>query len=94
MDSTSELLIEALAPYKVSMGTARPDGSRLLTLCDAKGDVMLERLVYRAELVDRRLLIDVVDGLHRDVRILEGRLDPRVIAALEHGQCTKQCASF
>lgn len=94
MDSTSELLVEALAPYKVSMGAVRPDGSRMLTLLNGAGEVMLERLIYRAELADRRLLIDVVDGIHRDVRILEGRLDPEVIAALERGQCTKQCASF
>lgn len=94
MDSTSELLVEALAPYKVSMGAVRPDGSRMLTLLNGVGEVMLERLIYRAELADRRLLIDVVDGIHRDVRILEGRLAPEMIAALERGQCTKQCASF
>lgn len=92
MDCTSELLSEALAPYKTSMGAARPDGSRMLTLWDGKGALILERLIYRVELADRRLLVDVVDGLHRDVRVLERRLEPRVIVSLPLSS-TIQCPS-
>jgi hypothetical protein len=32
------------------------------------------------------LLIDLVDGLHRDLQIAEGRLQPCVIAALQRQQ--------
>jgi hypothetical protein len=43
-------------------------------------------------LSDRRLLTDVVDGLHRDVLIAEGRLEPCVIAALRHAAQDKLLA--
>jgi len=94
MESTRALLVEALAPYRIEMGVVGPDGSRLLMLLDGAGETLIERLIRPAQLTDKWLLIDVVDGLHRDLRILEGRLSPRVIAALERGQCTRQSAVF
>jgi hypothetical protein len=42
---------------------------------------------------DKRLLTDVVDGLHRDVLIAEGRLEPCVIAALRNAAQDKLAAS-
>ncbi|GAB3462162.1 DUF3509 domain-containing protein [Azotobacter salinestris] len=94
MESTRALLVEALAPYKIDIGAVRPDGGRLLTLQSGTGEILIERLLRPAQLLDKWLLIDVVDGLHRDLRILEGRLPPRVIAALEGGQCARQSAVF
>lgn len=94
MESTRALLVEALAPYKIDMGAVRPDGGRLLTLRNGAGEVLIERLLRPVQLMDKWLLIDVVDGLHRDLRILEGRLSPKVIAALERGQCARQSAVF
>ena len=55
-----------------------------MTLKNAAGAIVVEREVNRAQLTDKRLLTDVVDGLHRDVLIAEGRLEPCVIAALRH----------
>lgn len=94
MESTRALLVEALAPYKIDMEAVRPDGSRLLTLRNGAGDILIERLLRPVQLMDKWLLIDVVDGIHRDLRILEGRLSPKVIAALERGPCTRQSAVF
>ncbi|ASL27531.1 DUF3509 domain-containing protein [Azotobacter chroococcum] len=94
MESTRALLVEALAPYKIDIGAVRPDGSRLLTLHNGAGEILIERLLRPVQLMDKWLLIDVVDGLHRDLRILEGRLSPKVIAALERGQCARQSAVF
>ena len=45
---------------------------------------MLERIFRFYQLHDKRLLTDVVDGLHRDLLIAEGRLQPCVIAALRN----------
>lgn len=42
----------------------------------------MEREINQAQLTDKPLLIDVVDGLHRDVLIAEGRLEPSMIATL------------
>lgn len=94
MESTRALLVEALAPYKIDMGAVRPDGSWLLRLQNGGGEILIERLLRPAQLTDKWLLIDVVDGIHRDLRILEGRLSPKVIAALERGQCARQSATF
>ncbi|EJT83853.1 hypothetical protein PPS11_29741 [Pseudomonas putida S11] len=38
------------------------------------------------QLQEQRLLVDLVDGLHRDLQIAEGRLQPCVIAALQQRQ--------
>ena len=94
MESTRALLVEALAPYKIDIGAVHPDGSRLLTLQNGIGEILIERLLRPVQLLDKWLLIDVVDGIHRDLRILEGRLSPKVIAALERGPCARQSATF
>jgi hypothetical protein len=35
-------------------------------------------------LCDKRQLTDVVDGLHRDLMVAEGRIEPCVIAAMRN----------
>lgn len=84
MENISLLLSEALTPYRASLGAAGSRGERLVTLKDAAGTVVLERVVLAEQLRDKRLLTDVVDGFHRDLLIAEGRLEPSMIAALRH----------
>ena len=84
MESISLLLSEALSPYQVALTPCGARGECLVTLKNAAGVIVVEREVNRAQLTDKRLLTDVVDGLHRDVLIAEGRLEPCVIAALRH----------
>ena len=55
-----------------------------MTLKNAVGAIVVEREFSQAQLCDKRQLTDVVDGLHRDVLIAEGRLQPCVIAALRN----------
>ena len=55
-----------------------------MTVKDACGVVMIERVVSAEQLHDKRLLTDVVDGFHRDLLIAEGRLEPSMIAARRH----------
>ncbi|EJL03691.1 hypothetical protein PflQ2_4447 [Pseudomonas fluorescens Q2-87] len=55
-----------------------------MTLRNAAGAIVVERVFNQAQLSDKRQLTDVVDGLHRDVLIAEGRLEPCVIAALRN----------
>ncbi|WP_263145347.1 DUF3509 domain-containing protein [Pseudomonas sp. RIT-PI-AD] len=81
MDSTAQLLVDALAPYEVDLGLARPDGGRVITLRNEAGEVVVERLVRQIELNDRTLLTDVVDGLRRDLLVRGARIDPMVAAA-------------
>ncbi|MNG29680.1 hypothetical protein D3C84_1151520 [compost metagenome] len=38
------------------------------------------------ELQSQSLLVDLVDGLQRDLRVVEGRLQPSMIAALQQVQ--------
>jgi hypothetical protein len=64
-----------------------------VTLKSATGAIVVERLFNQAQLTDKRLLTDVVDGLHRDVLIAEGRLEPCVIAALRNAAQDKRLAS-
>jgi len=54
---------------------------------------VVEREFNQVQLKDKRLLTDVVDGLHRDVLIAEGRLEPCVIAALRNAAQDKLLAS-
>lgn len=82
MENINSMLSEALAPYEAILGPAGPDGARLVTLKNAAGAIVIERLFREAQLVDKRQLTDVVDGLHRDLMVAEGRLQPCVIAAL------------
>lgn len=84
MESISLLLGEALSPYQVTLAPSGAHGECLVILKNTAGAIVVEREVNQAQLTDKRLLTDVVDGLHRDVLIAEGRLEPCVIAALRH----------
>lgn len=84
MESISLLLNEALSPYQVTLTPAGTKGECLVTLKNRSGAIMVERAFNQAQLADKRQLTDVVDGLHRDVMIAEGRLEPCVIAALRN----------
>lgn len=84
MESISLLLGEALSPYQVVLTPRGTRGECLVTLKNTAGASVLEREVNQAQLADKRLLTDVVDGLRRDLLIAEGRLEPCVIAALRH----------
>ncbi|MNR57312.1 hypothetical protein D3C85_1780590 [compost metagenome] len=68
-------------------------GECRVTLKSATGEVVVDRKFNQAQLSDKRLLTDVVDGLHRDVLIAEGRLEPCVIAALRNAAQDKLLAS-
>ncbi|MEX5694929.1 DUF3509 domain-containing protein, partial [Pseudomonas syringae] len=70
-----------------------PQGKCLVTLKNSTGAIADEREFNQAQLTDKRLLTDVVDGLHRDVLIAEGRLEPCVIAALRNAAQGKPLAS-
>ena len=84
MENISLLLSQALTPYHASLGAAGERGERLVTVKDACGVVVIERVVSAEQLHDKRLLTDVVDGFHRDLLIAEGRLEPSMIAARRH----------
>ncbi len=85
MESVSLLLNEAFAPYLVTLA---PQGTTdfALSLSDESGLEVLQRTVRASQLQDQRLLVDLVDGLQRDLRIAEGRLQPCVIAAWQHAR--------
>ncbi|WP_194791687.1 DUF3509 domain-containing protein [Pseudomonas sp. UFMG81] len=84
MERVCSLLNDALTPYLTALGAVDASGNRQLTLYDPRGAVTLQRQVAARQLVDQHLLVDLVDGLHRDLQIAEGRLQPCVIAALQH----------
>lgn len=84
MESISLLLGEALSPYQVTLTPSGAHGECLVTLKSSTGAIVVERSFNQAQLSDKRLLTDVVDGLHRDVMIAEGRIEPCVIAALRN----------
>lgn len=84
MENISLLLSEALAPYQASLGMAGVQGERLVTLKNAAGAIVIERTFTANQLCDKRQLTDVVDGLHRDLMVAEGRLEPCVIAAMRN----------
>ncbi|MND38742.1 hypothetical protein D3C81_522140 [compost metagenome] len=86
MECLGSLLSEALAPYQV---TLQPQGSaNLFTLwvVDESSQPILRRSVALGELQSQSLLVDLVDGLQRDLRVVEGRLQPSMIAALQQVQ--------
>ena len=89
MENISLLLSEALTPYHASLGAAGSRGERLVTLKDAAGAIVIERVVSAEQLHDKRLLTDVVDGFHRDLLIAEGRLEPSMIAAMRHAASSR-----
>jgi hypothetical protein len=93
MESISLLLGEALSPYQVTLTPSGVRGECRVTLKNAIGATVVEREFNQAQLNDKRLLTDVVDGLHRDVLIAEGRLEPCVIAALRNAAQDKLAAS-
>ncbi|MBJ9976069.1 DUF3509 domain-containing protein [Pseudomonas sp. S75] len=84
MERICTLLNDALTPYQVQLDDMDGSGHRQLTLIDARGTTVLRRSVSPLQLQDQRLLVDLVDGLHRDLQIVEGRLQPCVIAALSN----------
>ncbi|MFZ4824616.1 hypothetical protein CQW32_21535 [Pseudomonas putida] len=86
MERICSLLNEALTPYQTHLGIADPSGNRQLTVHDPLSGITLRRSVSERQLQEQRLLIDLVDGLHRDLQVAEGRLQPCVIAALQHRQ--------
>ncbi|MBF6032080.1 DUF3509 domain-containing protein [Pseudomonas zeae] len=92
MESISLLLGEALSPYQVSLSPNGSHGECLVTLKNSHGAIVVEREFNQAQLTDKRQLTDVVDGLHRDVLIAEGRLEPCVIAALRNAALDKRAA--
>ena len=89
MESISLLLGEALSPYQVTLTTSGVHGECLVTVKSPTGAIMVEREVDRAQLTDKRALVDVVDCLLRDLKIAEGRLEPSVIAALRNAAQTR-----
>lgn len=84
MERICRLLNDALTPYQAQLGAEDANGHRLLTVLNSQGAETLRCAVSSRQLQDQRLLIDLVDGLHRDLQIAEGRLQPCVIAALTH----------
>jgi len=84
MERICRLLNDALTPYQTTLGNLDADGSVQLKLHDEHGGLILQRKVAVRQLLEQHLLIDLVDGLHRDLQVAEGRLQPCVIAALQH----------
>jgi len=82
MESISLLLNEALAPYQVVLGNADVQGNCKIRLNAASGEQVLERVVNMSQFQDLRSFTDVADGLHRDLMVAEGRLEPSMLAAL------------
>lgn len=80
------LLTEALAPYQVTLVRHEQPGHFTLQVFDESSHPVVQRPVLLGELEDQRLLIDLVDGLQRDLRVVEGRLQPSMIAALQQVQ--------
>ena len=92
MESINLLLSEALSPYQVTLTTSGVRDDCLVTVKNPGGAIMVEREVARAQLTDKRTLVDVVDCLLRDLKIAEGRLEPSVIAALRNAALTRSGA--
>ena len=86
MERICRLLNEALTPSQTHLGVADASGNRQLTVFDSLEGITLQRTVSLRQLQEQRLLIDLVDGLHRDLQIAEGRLQPCVIAAVQQRQ--------
>ncbi len=82
MDNVSLLLSDALAPYRVSLAPSNLQGRLRLAVTDQAGQEVLHREVAHSQLASTQALTDVVDGLHRDLMVAEGRLEPSMIAAM------------
>lgn len=85
-ETISLLLNEALAPYQVTLVPLDAGADVQLQLTDSAHAPVLQRRVKASQLQDQRLLVDLVDGLQRDLLIAEGRLQPCVIAAQMHAR--------
>ncbi len=92
MERICRLLNEALSPYQTQLGPVDTGGNRQLTVFDSLGGTTLRRTVSLRQLQEQRLLVDLVDGLHRDLQIADGRLQPCVIAAMR--QCQQPQGTF
>ncbi len=86
MERICSLLNDALSPYQTHLGIVDASGNRQLTVHDRLTGITLRRTVSERQLQEQRLLIDLVDGLHRDLQIAEGRLQPCVVAAMQQRQ--------
>ncbi len=82
MENINELLTEALTPYHVDVVDVGGPLECRVILRDSTGALVLERRFDRRQFADKHALTDVVDGLHRDLMVAEGRLQPCMIAAL------------
>ncbi|MEE9102131.1 MULTISPECIES: DUF3509 domain-containing protein [Pseudomonas] len=82
MDRLSVLLTETFAPYTPSLGLARPDGGRILTLTNDEGEVVLRRVIDGQQLADENQREEAIQSVRRDLLIQEGRMEDDVIAAL------------
>lgn len=86
MNHIGLLLSEALAPYQVTLDRQGAANQLTLLVVDESSQLVVQRSVSLSELQDQRLLVDLVDGLQRDLRIVEGRLQPSMIAAMQQVQ--------
>ncbi|NQD74693.1 DUF3509 domain-containing protein, partial [Pseudomonas sp. CM27] len=68
MERICRLLNDALTPYQTHLGLADASGNRQLTVHDRLAGITLRRTVSERQLQEQRLLIDLVDGLHRDLQ--------------------------
>lgn len=84
MKNISLLLNEALTPYRVNLEGQDNFGNCQVVVMSAAGSVVIKRVVNRSQFEDLRSFTDVVDGLHRDLLVAEGRLEPSMIAALRN----------
>jgi hypothetical protein len=67
-------------------------GECLVSVKNPGGAIVVERDFDRAQLTDKRALVDVVDCLLRDIKIAEGRVEPSVTAALRNAARTRSGA--
>jgi hypothetical protein len=84
MKNISLLLNEALTPYRVTLEGQDNLGNCQVVVVSAAGSVVIKRVVNRSQFEELRSFTDVVDGLHRDLLVAEGRLEPSMIAALRN----------
>ena len=94
MRSISLLLSDALTPYQAHVAPCALDGTCMITVHSQTGTRILQRAFHHSQFDTNRSLTDVADGLLRDLRVAEGRLEPSMIAALKHaaGQAAVACS--
>jgi hypothetical protein len=84
MQSISLLLSEALTPYQAHVAPCALDGTCTITVRSQAGIQVLQRAFHHSQFDTYHSLTDVTDGLLRDLRVAEGRLEPCMLAALKH----------